>query len=447
MARFVYPVIEIPAHRKQHLFSNDAQATALDFEGKRQAFDQSVRLFLAGSLQVATGSDGHVPQDAANEPDDVESVALVQFFETDPSPLSTLLRLTGLQHYLVRPLAEVEFTGDAYEPVLSKFEQRIYNLASKQTAERVPFRYIPSTRQDPFGDAHASEPGHESLVDYFNTRRADEYVYETMTRRLEVEVAKQTPSLPVHTENRGGTTVGACLQSAIDHARGQDKQLECYVIQQRHGYDRPQDLHFGVLLALIEGGPDPKPLRLIHFDPLRINGKVDAEDMFRIAIDNNFQVEEGVTPVSAMMEDGGVDLWRPNPRNIKRHQDIDCSFHTFTIARALIQIACQEPETLLQGSIPEIRTAMTARMPEYFIAPNVAKSPTEVRETGIALRWSMGQEALEAIAAVKPLPLAVPVEIFPVERLPGAILPGVMLAELLATPPALSVPGLNSLTN
>jgi hypothetical protein len=381
------------------------------FQINRDCFDDALRHFLCVQLKTNALSP---PLGPVIDENYVETVGLAEFFRTTPSPLSVLLRQVDLQHYLLRPISEVEFIGDAYEPIFSKFERRIYNLAARNDETCVPYRYVREKRQNNWGDVVCMPDEQESIGHYFGTRRADRSVIKIQTDHLEAEADRCSDILPVHLANKHGATIRECLEGAVSHARQALTPLQCYVIQRRHlkDDDPNNDLHFGTLLAIMEGGPDPILKRIIFFDTIRNpSGEANWGERFKRDIDGVFPVGPGESLTSAMAEDGGVALWRPFHGKPKRHYDIDCSFHTFTMAKALIQIAREKPEILLNAHVDEVRSEMTARMPEYFHKENLQKSETELREAGINFRWATGREFLkqvkEAAHDVVPFPEAI----------------------------------------
>ena len=373
-----------------------------DFEQAREAFDSSIKQFLSTTETARYSEKRTPPYDGLPLADYVETVALADFFQNTPSPLSVLLRQTGLQQHLTRPVAEVEFTGDAYQPALSTFEERVYNLAAHNKAGSIPFRYNSDRRQNLFGDTIKPEINRDDIGDYFGTRRADNSVTRIMAQRLEAEAAKHSSSLPVHVTNSAGPTIVECLNDALNHARSAQAGLHCYLMQGRHCIDNSRGRHFGALVAILDAGEKPLLRRAMFFDSTRMDsGDVHWRNDFELAVDKVFPSAPGENKTSTRLQDGGIAIQRRHDGMPERHKDIDCSFYTFAMARAVIQIACEQPELLLHGPVPEVRSAMTARMPEYYALPDCQKSPLEVRETNVALRWEIGRDYLKSLM---PLP-------------------------------------------
>jgi hypothetical protein len=383
-----------------------------DLVADRARFERTISRFLKAVSKYSLS-----PKSTFNLLPQSSPLTLAEFFETTPRPLAVLMRISGLKRYLCRPLSEVEFTDKSYTPIFSQSEQRIYNLAAAQN-EFVPYRY--SRKITASGDSIPPEPGKENIGHYFGTRRCDNSVTDILMGMLEAEAENQNSILPVHVMNRFGKTIPECLRYATQHTKATAQNPQCYIIQRRHGLGG-DGLHFGTLLAILSGNENRAPLRLIFFDTIRLaSGCSPWEQGFKDEIDGVFQSSIVGSRVSEMAEDGGVNLWRPRDNTEMRDRDIDCSFYTFVMARALIQIACTEPDLLLNGSVDQIRTVMTGLMPEYFVSANNQKSPDKVREAGIVFRWQMGQDYLKAIepAARQIAPSIAPTPLTDLSKLP-----------------------------
>lgn len=401
------------AHSFRHTPYTPQQA-----EQANQQFDEAVKQFLHNWLQqrleqgtvnhtdVSADTDELRSQYAHHDADEfVENGALRTFFKQHDDALEQLLQQPAIAQHLLRMSYEVHFEPDAYEPLMARFERRIYNLAAHREQREVSFRYSPTSRQGIHGDsvgwADVPTPGVEmSGVDmpredigyYFGTRRSDETALGILARQLHHE-AELADELPMHvmTEGYMEDALRAIRATTEQLAGAGDMRLHGFVIQRRHA---AHDRHLGAALLLMHPAQPDQPRRIIFCDTLNPSGTPPWWNTFKRVLDTVFPQPEGTAPVSDRLEDGSVNLQRLHDGVPVRHQDIDCAFYTASIARALIQLAVQQPDLLQYGPIDEIVSRMTERMPDYFVEANAPKPPTVVREVNVVRRWNTGREAL-----------------------------------------------------
>lgn len=363
------------------------------------AFDKAVEQFLRRWLDGGTVAGLH--DETGSDVDTfIETGALRSFFKHHDDALERLLDADAIAQHLLRPADRVFFAGDAYEPLLSRFERRIYNLAAHREHREVPFRYCPPSRQGDFGDTPDQTllPAHEIREDigtYFGTRRSDTTALGILGDQLRRETLRPA-SWPVVVVTEGYMDeslrlVRTMTQEAADTGDG---QLHCFVIQRRHAHD---DRHLGAALLVMDPARPDWPRRVIFCDTLNPNGTPPWWNKFKHKIDAVFPQPDGQPPVSDRLEDGGVNLQRLHDGVPVRHQDIDCAFYTASMCRALIRIARQTPNLIINGTIGEVVSEMTAGMPMYFDAPNQPKDPMLVREANVIRRWNTGREALQRL--------------------------------------------------
>ncbi|WP_228724147.1 hypothetical protein [Spirosoma sp. KUDC1026] len=369
-----------------------------------QLFDEAVKQFLLNWMEHATISGLANSFTIDTTPHSfVEEGALRTFFRLHvEDALELLMTDRVIARHLLRPISEVYFENDAYEPMLARFERRIYNLAMHREHLEVPFRYSSPSRQGDYGDTlipavTSDEPIREDIGMYFGTRRSDETALSILGGQLRREVAVSAPSaLPIHIITEGYMTES--LQAVREHAAmlGSigETQPQCFIIQRRHAAD---DRHLGAALLLMDPQHPGRPQRIIFGDTLNPGGQPPWWDKFRAKIDSVFAQPEGVAPVSDILEDGGVKLQRLHDGVPVRHQDIDCAFYTASMCRSLIQLIHESPELVLTGDIKSIVSRMTAGMPEYYEEADQPRSPELVREENVVRRWNTGQEALRKI--------------------------------------------------
>ena len=375
-------------------------------EAANDCFDERVKQYLRD--WISHGTVTHLPNellggDAAHDLDEfIDTGALRSFFKHHDDALALLLANDDLAAHLLRQGCEVYFEPDAYEPLMAKYERRIYNLAAHREHREIPFRYSPTSRQGAHGDSIGwtdlplDHTVREDIGYYFGTRRSDEAALDILARQLHRE-ADLAHEMPVYAVTEGYMldslqaikTATECLQST------DNEQFHCFVIQRRHAAN---DRHLGSALLLMHPAQPNNPARVIFCDTLTPNGQPPWWNTFRRTVDAVFPQPDGTVPTSDKLENGGLNLQRLHEGVPVRHQDIDCAFYSASIARALIQLAVQFPDLILSGSIEAIVYEMTARMPDYFVEANVAKPPTVIREINIIRRWNTGREALLAIS-------------------------------------------------
>ncbi|WP_227687160.1 hypothetical protein [Spirosoma arboris] len=368
-------------------------------EQANSAFDECVKHYLRQWIEQGTVLGGDRSPEVENNTEEfIRQGALRSFFKHHEDALERLLQQDDIARHLLRPSAQVFFEPDAYEPLLSLFEKRIYNLAAHREHLEVPFRYSPMSRQGIFGDSISfadMPPGEvrEDIGFYFGTRRSDKTALNLIARQLRREALFST-LLPIHVVTEGYMEDSLrAIRVATEKFReeGESQQLfHCFVVQRRHAAD---DRHLGAAFLVMNIQQPELPHRVLFCDTLKPNGKPPWWNKFKRYVDTVFPQPDGSPAASDRLEDGGLNLQRLHDGVPVRHQDIDCAFYSASMARALIQITKLSPE-LISGSIEELVSQMTERMPEYFAQTNVPKAPEVVREVNVIRRWQMGQEAL-----------------------------------------------------
>ncbi len=378
--------------------------TRAQAEQANQVFDDSVKKYLHDWIEHGTVSGTEKSPEIEHDIEDfVEHGALRSFFKHHDDALERLLERADIARHLLRPSHEVCFDPEDYEPLLAKFERRIYNLAAHREHLEIPFRYSPTSRQGTYGDSVglSDMPVGEAKEDiglYFGTRRSDPTALTILGDQLQREALLST-GLPVHVITSGYMEEALIdVRNATEQRRNEgDQQLHCFVIQRRHAVD---DRHLGAALLLMNPAHPDEPQRIIFCDTLNPDGQPPWWNKFKRYVDAVFPQPDEAVPVSERVEDGGVKLQRLHDGVPIRHQDIDCAFYTASIARALIQVASHYPALILHGSIDAVVRQMTEWMPEYFEQANDPKAPEVVREVNIRRRWQTGQQALMNIRQV-----------------------------------------------
>ena len=374
-----------------------ANYTQLQAVQANDAFDRAVQQFLRHWLDAGTVSGLHDETETGVDAF-IETGALRSFFKHHDDALELLLDDAAIARHLLRPADAVFFWGDAYEPLLARFERRIYNLAAHREHREVPFRYCPPSRQGDFGDTPDQsqlpvEDIREDIGTYFGTRRSDATALNILGDQLRRETLRPA-AWPIVVVTEGYMTeslqrVRTLTEEAADKG---DTQRHCFIVQRRHA---PDDRHLGAALLVMDPARPDQPRRVMFCDTLNPNGTPPWWNKFKEKVDAVFPQSAGQPPASDRLEDGGVNLQRLHDGVPVRHQDIDCAFYTASMCRALIQTAQQFPELIQHGSINDIVSEMTARMPEYFDGPDQAKDSVLVREVNVMRRWNTGREALQ----------------------------------------------------
>ncbi|GAB3909924.1 hypothetical protein GCM10028803_48590 [Larkinella knui] len=361
------------------------------------AFDQAVKQFLRDWIEQGTVSTKSLEGTGDTE-EFIDHGALRSFFKHREDAFERLLEQEPIARHLLRPIDEVYFQGDAYEPLLAKYERRIYNIAAHRENLEVPFRYSPFSRQGDHGDTLQPAdpnggPPSEDIGVYFGTRRTDSTALTILAHQLRWE-AMAPSELPIHVITEGYMDDSLRRVRAITEQVGQEgtTQLQCFVIQRRHAAD---DRHLGAALLIMNPQRPALPQRIIFCDTLRVGPQPPWWDKFKQKIDTVFPQPAGDTPASERVEDGGVKLQRLHDGVPVRHQDIDCAFYTASMGRALIQLVKADANLILQGSIETIVSQMTERMPEYYEQRNEPKEPAVVRQVNVIRRWNTGWQALK----------------------------------------------------
>ncbi|GAB4035304.1 hypothetical protein [Spirosoma gilvum] len=381
-----------PVDMPQTCLTNLSKQAALNANA---AFDEAVKHYLHHCIDQGTLFWIDRGFDDQNDTDTfLQQGALRSFFAHHEDALERLLQEEPIARHLLRPDTRVFFQPDGYEPLLSTFEKRIYNLAAHHEYGQVPFRYSPKSRQDGYGNSIdlADSAAREDIGCYFGTRRSDETALNLIARQLHRE-ALFSNALTVHVVTEGYMEDSLRIIRKTTEQLHQEgvKSVHCFVVQRRHAAD---DRHLGAALLLMDTEHPQLPQRIIFCDTLKPNALPPWWSKFKRYVDTVFPQPVGEPPASDRLEDGSVNLQRLHDGVPIRHQDIDCAFYSASMARALIQLSKQSPDLIINGSIIELIAEMTQRMPEYFLGANMARKPEWVREVNVVNRWQAGRDAL-----------------------------------------------------
>ncbi|WP_461101576.1 hypothetical protein [Spirosoma koreense] len=371
--------------------------TLAQAEVANAAFDEAVKQFLRDWITQGTVSP-RSPDEPGDIDEFIEHGALRSFFKYRDDAFERLLQQEDIARHLLRPIDEVYFQTDAYEPMLARYEKRIYNIAAHRENLEVPFRYSPISRQGAHGDTIQLTDSNDGQVRedigvYFGTRRTDSTALSILAHQLRWE-AMSASELPIHVITEGYMNDSLLRVKSLTEQFNEQGHTHphCFVIQRRHAAD---DRHLGAALLIMNPQRPALPQRIIFCDTLRPGPQPPWWNKFKDKIDTVFPQPDGQAPASDRLEDGSVKLQRLHDGVPVRHQDIDCAFYTSSMCRALIQLAKADADLVLTGSIEAIVAEMTARMPEYYEQPNQPKEPDVVREVNVIRRWNTGWQALK----------------------------------------------------
>ena len=239
-------------------------------EAANSAFDLAVKQFLRDWIAQGTVSARPV-EGADNLEEFVDHGALRSFFKHRDDAVERLLEQDSIARHLLRTIDKVHFQGDAYEPLLSRFERRIYNIAAQREHLEVPFRYSPPSRQSVYGDTvqhtdPTAGPSKEDIGVYFGTRRTDITALSILAHQLRWE-ALGSSDLPIHVIAEGYMTdsLQRAKTSTWQAGESGETRPHCFVIQRRHAAD---DRHLGAALLIMNPGQPALPRRIIFCDTL-----------------------------------------------------------------------------------------------------------------------------------------------------------------------------------
>ena len=213
------------------------------------AFDECLMKFLQQWIEKSSLATMYQSQECPFDVGDfIQQGALQAFFRQHDDPLAQLLQQPDIARHLLRSSKDVYFDPEAYEPLLAKFEKRIYNLAAHLELLDVSFRYNSSSRQGAFGDSVnlADVPdgtAREDIGCYFGTRRSDTKALTLLGHHLRRE-ALFSPLLPIHVVTEGYMEDALwTVRKTTEHLKDDAHQRHCFILQRRHAaHDRATGL-------------------------------------------------------------------------------------------------------------------------------------------------------------------------------------------------------------
>ena len=351
-------------------------------------FDIAVKHFLRKWIE-----SNALAADTDSLEDFINNGALREFFKRTDEPFQALLTDKTIARHLCRTHHEVYFDPETKEPLLSPYETRIYNLAAHRQDFGIPYRFIPLSRQGNHGDRAQEHELPENkqdrdmdIGDLFATRRADVRVIDTMHRELQHVITARHKNVHVTKDifMEDGLK-GAVAITQIMHDAGQ-KKPQFFVLQHRYAMEPVGERHFGAALLIMDPENPKKPKRIIFFDTFALPGWLKE---FGERVERVFDSE-----IREKIEIGSHLLQEDNKGSDPTKFDVNCSFYTRSIARALITLAQDHPHLLFSAPVDKIHEAMKSKMHDYYLPNNEQKPREEIQVTNLHKRWNIGRSVL-----------------------------------------------------
>lgn len=409
--------------------------TGTQAQRDNERFDHAVEAFLR--RWITDGSGQSTTEENNSVEEFIAGGALREYFKRHHDPLELLLRDPIIAQHLGRNHLRVHFDPVTGQPMLAKFEARIYNLAAHREHLQIPYRYTPTKRQGAFGDSAERHEWSEeeakkgpNIGDYFGTRRADDALVSLVHKQLRGTIYKGH-GMPVI------LVTGAYLPNAVYQARhvaeaiAENRTISepfAIVMEQRHGFSmqrqrtateplprEKENKHFGSAMLIFDPtlidrdrigqvkhawkrwrNPNlPKryamPVRIFFADSLHYPG---GQPDFRKDIEETF----GKKMVERIELIGDEDLqqWDNNYKG-PYEQDVNCSFYTQSILKGLIHIAAAAPEKLLTAPTDAIREHIRSISADYYDS-GTRKAREDIRAVNLTKRWDVGRAMVLELA-------------------------------------------------
>ncbi|WDF54325.1 hypothetical protein [Mucilaginibacter sp. KACC 22063] len=331
--------------------------------------------------------------------------ALRDFFLNTEYPLQELLKKRYIFRHLSRSTKRVYFDEITGDPLLSKTEQRIYNLARRMESERmhVPFRSIHPDKQTAAGDVadistypEGSEELRYNSGNHFSSRPANNNVFDENSRRC---VSKANGRLQVmfrrgFLENRlqDVKVFTAAMQQA-----GQMRDT-VFVIYSRHS---PKEGHYGVSLVVMDPANPDFPKRVLVCDTLLKD--LPHHPRWWPHFVEEFSNVFGVA-IAEIIEDISHPLQKVNIKGDDPYRhDWDCPYYAAAMADALADLTLNNLPLILNGTFTEIHSAMKTLMSDYYHPGGRIKDRQSIQIVNKLKRWNSGRELIKDLAIeVKP---------------------------------------------
>ncbi|MET1057686.1 MAG: hypothetical protein ABWY16_20390 [Pedobacter sp.] len=331
----------------------------------------------------------------------LENDALRDFFLHTAHPIQAILENKCIARHLGRRVEVVHFDPLSGDPLLSRTEQRIYNLARRMDSEQmhIPFRSVQPNKQTPAGDTAdintypaGSEEIRYNSGNHFTSRSANGNVVDQHSKRC---TAKSEGNLHV-VFKRGFLEDRLKEVRELTAVLGEagETQVQIFVICSRHS---PQEGHFGVSLLVMDPSRPDFPCRVMVCDTL-LKELPQHPRWWNHFITEYTQVfGEAIIEI---VEDLSHPLQKVNVKGDEPYRhDWNCPYYAAAMAEALADLVKVSPELILNGNIAEIHNAMKTFMPDYYLQDNELKDRTGIQTINRLKRWMSGRNLIKQLVA------------------------------------------------
>ena len=325
--------------------------------------------------------------------------ALRDFFSISGNPMGELLDVDSIFNHLNRAEHLVYFDPISSDPLFSRAEQRIYNLARRlDKAEiNIPFRSVQVNKQTEFGDIAEictypsdSEELRYNSGNHFASRPANGNVFVQNSEHCKLKSDRN-----LHILYKIGFLEDRLQEIRSFNHTSDNKghnQPVFFVICSRHSINEG---HFGTSLVVMDPHLPEIPRRILVCDTLlkQLPHHPRWWHHFLSAYSNVFGYA-----VNEFIEDLSHPLQKVNVKGDDpfRH-DWDCPYYAAALANALSELVITNPELLLYGSTSEVHQSMCQFMPEYYYSTGEIKPRSEIQISNRKKRWNSGQQLINGL--------------------------------------------------
>ncbi|WP_053058197.1 hypothetical protein [Pedobacter sp. BMA] len=366
----------------------------LEARNRNMAFESDISSFLCAWM-VKQSKPGLLRFDQDNSAY-LENDALRDFFISSENPMGELLSDERIFLHLNRPEHLVYFDSISGDPLLSRSEQRIYNLARRMehVEVHIPFRSVQPNKQTEVGDIADIETYPEDSAEvrynsgnHFASRPANANVF---IQNSQFSTMKSEGNLHVLFKN-------GFLEDRLQEIRSYQYpkenlipgQLLFFVICSRHSITEG---HFGTSLVIIDPQTPEFPKRILICDTLlkQLPQHPRWWHHFVNAYSNVFG-----DAANELIEDVSHPLQKVNIKGDDpfRH-DWDCPYYAAALADAFSGLVKNNVEVLLHGSSLDVHIAMRQYMSEYYDPTGEIKPRSDIQFSNRIKRWRSGQQLI-----------------------------------------------------
>ena len=323
--------------------------------------------------------------------------ALRDYFLNTQHPFQKLLKNRRIACHLGRRVGGVYFDPVSGDPLLGATEQRIYNLARRMESERmhVPFRSVHPNKQTEAGDTAdintypiGSEEIRYNSGNHFASRPANGNVFDENSKRC---MAKSGADLHVFFKRgfleerlHDVKEIAAALHEAGS------TQPRFFVVYSRHSL---KEGHFGASLVIMDPVNPDFPSRVMICDTLLKELPQHPRWWNHFIAEYSHVFGDAIAEI---IEDLSHPLQKVNIKGDDPYRhDWDCPYYVASMADALADLAQNNPELLLNGSVYEIHDAMKGLMLDYYQPDHEIKDRPGIQQANQLKRWNSGRELIK----------------------------------------------------